>query len=178
MPARRTCAVCNFQADDLLLLRQHALKIHPKVKFTNILKRKYIEDALYIYMDQQNAQPLEWLDDEPAKCMELLRAFGRRDPINQIDVFNVYRGLICSKNHEETCECHRCGWCQVFEECTYDDVLAKNAWDESLPSPPKSKHYEDYLLKRHYSGDDDYDNLATGEEIKDTFTGVFNAENE
>ena len=66
------------------------------------------------------AQPLEWLDGEIAKSSTLLATLGPNDPLNQMDIHNVWLDAERAIEHAEDCDCKIC---QTHGETLYEDVL-------------------------------------------------------
>ena len=83
------CLLCSYESGELQALRDHVAQQHPKAMFTNVLKRKHVNEVLSNYLMHQNAQPCEWMNGEPTRCSELAITIGARDQVTQADAVGI-----------------------------------------------------------------------------------------
>src|SRR5271156_3826102 len=77
----RECCVCEATlVNDYNVYYQHVLKHHPNTLFLKEYKARYVRDVILRWSDVQEAQPTEWLSDEPVHLLELQHMFGFEDP--------------------------------------------------------------------------------------------------
>src|SRR5277367_4496899 len=115
------CLICNIEFETADKVREHVLKSHPKALFTSSLKRKFVAEVAGEYVMGCQAQPLEWLDGEIAKSSTLLATLGPNDPLNQMDIHNVWLDAERAIEHAEGCDCDIC---KATGETLYEEVLA------------------------------------------------------
>ena len=126
------CLLCEFNVEDIDDLRNHVLQQHPTAMFSRAMKKRFVTDAVTKIIDEQCAQPIEWMQGEHLKCQTLVRAFGNDDPVNLVDVFNLY--VFDSDDHSDDCTCEDCS--MITEDAaqrTYAEVLCNVAGDRHSP---------------------------------------------
>src|SRR5271156_2590567 len=77
----RECCVCEATlVNDYNVYYEHVLNHHPNTLFLKEYKARYVRDVILRWSDVQEAQPTEWLSDEPVRLLELQHMFGFEDP--------------------------------------------------------------------------------------------------
>ena len=119
----RACSVCLHPVPcDYQFSLKHCEDKHPMTVVTAAIRAHYIEQVLREWSNDQQAQPIEWLRNEPVCFWELRAAFGVEDPCwmlyggdRPVEVVNAQRNFVFVENPEFT-----------YEQLLFNVMLASN----------------------------------------------------
>src|SRR5271154_3637169 len=80
----RVCSVCFEKVNGWKTFIQHCEAIHPLALVTHAVREHYVDQVMGEWWSVQQAQPIEWLSNEPARIPELAIAFGGNDPSSRV----------------------------------------------------------------------------------------------
>src|SRR5271154_4095758 len=80
----RVCSVCFVKVNSWASFIQHCEVTHPLALVTHAVREHYVDQVMSEWWAVQQAQPIEWLSNEPVRIPELAIAFGGNDPYSRV----------------------------------------------------------------------------------------------